>query len=70
MANLCTQPRYPIALFVLLNACDATSDPSIFICPQYSCALNIHVPSEVSTEPDLSFDGFFIFELCEISRIV
>ena len=50
------QRRYRIALPILLNTCCTTSD-------------NTHLPSEVSTEPDLSFDKSTTFELCVTSRI-
>ncbi len=52
-----TQRRYRIALPILLNTYCAISD-------------NTHIPSEVSTEPDLSFDESTTFELCGTSRMV
>ena len=52
IANLCTQHRYPIALFVLLNACDVTSDPAIFMCLPKS---QLNQASRLTVPPPLSY---------------
>ena len=52
IANLCTQNRYPIALFVLLNVCDATSDPAIFMCLPKS---QLNQASRLTVPPPLSY---------------
>ena len=47
-----TQHRYPIALFVLLNVCDAISDPSTFICLPKS---QPNQTSHLTVPPPLSY---------------
>ncbi len=68
-ANVCP---FPILLLLLsyFYPSYSTSLPYRIILTADIRSLNIHVPSEASTEPDLSFDGSSTFELCGTSRTV
>lgn len=68
-ANVCP---FPILLLLLsyFYLSYSTSLPYRIILTADIRSLNIHVPSEALTEPDLSFNGSSTFELCGTSRTV